>query len=378
MAAFFCLSTKTVNSCINLVHKCVKCCIIYLNIVEVTNIKMRVLKLATTVNSAFGDFMKLIVNLDSDVTSKARSSRDWLIGQIDKFDSKVGFPTLYNDVDIHFGSFARRTKIRELDDIDLIIGLNAQGCTYLQDFWGKVELTVPDTADDLISLCHDFTRKLNSRKVINKFVAELKTITHYKNADINRSQEAATLELDSYPWTFDIVPSFFTQPESDGRTFYLIPDGNGHWKKTDPRIDRDNISRINQKHNGKILNVIRLIKYWNKRSTMPTIGSYLLECILLAYFDSQLEILDFIDFQARNVFSHVYSAIYNEIHDPKNIQRDLNNLSIDDKQKISNRSLSDYNKANVAWDFEKSGDHKSAINKWREIFGTNFPEYTGQ
>jgi hypothetical protein len=28
----------------------------------------------------------------------------------------------------------------------------------------------------------------------------------------------------------------------------------------------------------------------------------------------------------------------------------------------------------VAWDFEKSGDHKSAINKWREIFGTSFPD----
>ncbi|CCI70111.1 hypothetical protein PPM_3302 [Paenibacillus polymyxa M1] len=333
-------------------------------------------KMATTVNTAFSEFMRDTVNLDSEVTKTARRSRDWLIGQIDKFDSKIGFPTLYNDIDIHFGSFARKTKIRELNDIDLIIGLRSQGSTYLQDSWGRIEMTVPDTATDLMKLCHDYTNKLNSRKVINKFISELSTIPQYKKAEIKRNLEAATLELTTHPWNFDIVPSFITVPESDGRTYYIIPDGKGHWKKTDPRLDRSNISRINQKHNGKILNVIRLIKYWNNRPTMPSMGSYLLECMLLSYYDNKDTVSDFVDIEARNIFAHISSAIYNNVYDPKNIQGNLNNLSFDEKQKISAKAHFDHRNALEASQFEGDGDHKSAIIKWRGIFGSAFPEYT--
>jgi hypothetical protein len=329
----------------------------------------------TTVNTSFTEFVRYTVNLDPKVTSSARMSRDWLIGQIDKFGTKDGFPTLYNNIDIHFGSFARRTKIRELNDIDFIVGLNAQGSTYLQDSWGKIEITVPTTVGDLYSLCHDNTNKLNSRKVINKFVSELKTISQYESSEIKRNLEAATLKLKTYPWSYDIVPSFITNSEYDGRTFYLIPDGNGHWKKTDPRIDRDNVSRINQKHNGKILNLIRLMKYWNNRATMPTIGSYLFECIILSYYDSQLNVLDYIDIEARNLFGYLSSAIYNNVYDPKNIQGNINNLSFDEKQKISAKSLADYQTANEALNHEQANDHNLAINKWRGIFGNNFPEY---
>lgn len=334
--------------------------------------------MATTVNGAFNDFLKSTVNLDSGVTSNARSSRDWLVSQIDKFDSKAGFPTLYNDIDIYFGSFARRTKIRELDDIDIIIGLSAQGGTYYEDPWGKIEITVPDSATNLVSLCHDLTRNVNSRKVINKFVSELKNVSQYKKADIKRNHEAATLELQTYPWTFDIVPSFFTKADSLGRTFYLIPDGNGNWKKTDPRIDRDNISRINQKHSGKILNIVRIIKYWNKNAAMPTIGSYLLECILLSYYDTKLTISDYIDFEVRDFFDHLSSAIYGQVNDPKNIQGNLNNLTFEQQQKISVKASSDHVKAKEAINLETNdADQKSAINKWGEIFGESFPGYTG-
>ncbi len=36
----------------------------------------------------------------------------------------------YPGIHIAFGSFARRTKIRPLDDIDLMFGLTGQGATY--------------------------------------------------------------------------------------------------------------------------------------------------------------------------------------------------------------------------------------------------------
>ena len=68
---------------------------------------------------------------------------------------------------------------------------------------------------------------------------------------------------------------------------YLIPDGNGYWKKTDPRIDKERTTRINQNHDGNILQIIRILKYWNRRATMPTMSSYLLETMILNYYEGQ-------------------------------------------------------------------------------------------
>jgi hypothetical protein len=337
--------------------------------------KKKGVTMASTVNNAFAEFLKDKVNLDPDETKNAKGSRDWLVEQIHKFEEKDDFPTLYNEKDIFFGSFARRTKIRELDDIDIMICLHAQGSTYYT-FFDRIELTVRDDATTLLELCHENTNKLNSRKVINKFIAKLNEVPQYEKAETNRNKEAATLKLKSYSWNFDIVPCFFTNKEADGRDFYLIPDGNGHWKKTDPRIDNDRTTAINQKHNGKVLNAIRLIKYWNKRPTMPSMSSYLLECIILNFYNSKISCSDYIDFEVRDIILHIKDAVYSTVQDPKNIQGDLNHLSFDERQKISTKALIDYNKAVEAWNYENNKDQESAIKKWKEIFGDDFPNYS--
>ncbi|WP_031432511.1 hypothetical protein, partial [Methylomarinum vadi] len=222
--------------------------------------------MANTVTSAFNEFLRDIVNLDSEQVKKARSSRDWLIEEIHKFPSKNSlFPELYSERDINFGSFARRTKKRPLDDIDMMICLSARGGTYHEYSHDNIDITIDSDVKSLKDLCNTFTNKLNSIKVVNKFVSALSGVPQYSalsgvpqysKADINRRQEAAVLNLTSYDWTFDIVPCFFTQEDYYGKTFYLIPNGSGVWKKTDPRIDRDSVSTINQQNNGNVLNVI--------------------------------------------------------------------------------------------------------------------------
>lgn len=70
--------------------------------------------MSKTVKMAFNEFLKEKVNLDSDVSSTARSSRNWLIDQIHNFTNKdEKFPSFYKNIDIGFGSFARNTKKRE-------------------------------------------------------------------------------------------------------------------------------------------------------------------------------------------------------------------------------------------------------------------------
>lgn len=332
--------------------------------------------MAETVNEAFSIFLKDCVNLDSEETKTARKSRDWLFGQISSFQSDETFPKSNPDFDISFGSFARRTKKRRLDDIDIMICLWAFSGVYSGDL---NDITIAVHQDSpLITFCNDYSNTLNSTKIINKIIKKCATVSQYRKAELKRNGAAAVLSLQSYDWCFDIVPCFMTATEYDGRDYYLIPNGYGNWKKTDPRIDRNRVKQINQFHAGNVLNVIRIIKYWNKRATMPSIGSYLLETIILDYYAMRPEsdkASDYVNLEIPRVLQYIADHIRSIIYDPKKIQGDINNLSWDDRSKISTRASLDKQKAEEARTFEINGNHKCSIQKWREIFGNDFPMY---
>lgn len=331
--------------------------------------------MALTVNSAFDRFLSDTVNLDRAMTDKARSSRDWLVDQMGGLPDNVeDFPALYTDKHIHYGSFARRTKIRELDDLDMIVCLSALGCTYF-DSATEVTINCPEGIA-LRGLCNEGTNELNSRKVINKFVNHLNEIPQYSKADIGRNGSAAVLNLTSYTWSFDIVPGFFTVPNTAGKTFYVIPNGQGHWMLTDPRLDQNRVSSINQDHNGIVLAIIRLLKYWNRRATMPSARSYLLECLVLNYFAKKMSPgSKYVDVEFGPLLEHVYRAILSPVLDPKGIQDDINQSSTEERYKISERALLDSQKARKARRAEVDEDHEKSIGIWGEIFGDAFPGY---
>jgi hypothetical protein len=328
--------------------------------------------MALYVSAAFAQFNENVVNLDKQRTERARTSRDWLINQLKLLPTKADyFPNLYEGMHIKFGSFARNTKIRPLDDIDLMLTFSADGTTYTTYTYGKhYELIVPESNRNLWRLTND-DGTLNSRKVVNKILSSLVDIPQYSNAEIHRKGEAATLKLSSYEWNFDIVPAFFTDTG-----YYLIPDRNGNWKASDPRIDQSYVTRVNQKHNGLILQIIRLLKYWQRRGTMPFMPSYLFEIFILEYFDTLSSISKYIDVNLINFWHHLSTRIYRPVNDPAGFSGELNNLSYEDKTRISERAALDHMRGSLAFEYETVDiDHKKSINKWAEIFGEEFPDY---
>lgn len=270
-----------------------------------------------------------------------------------------------------FGSFARNTKIKPLDDIDLILAIAADGATYTEVEHGKkYYLNVPDTNANLKKMCGENGR-LNSIKVVNKLVGSLQKIDQYSSAAIHRRQEAATLKLSSYEWNFDIVPAFYT---TSGH--YLIPDGNGEWKASDPRIDQQNTTTVNQKHDGVVLQIIRTLKYWNRRASTVTIPSYLFEILILDFVNSRDELNKFIDCNLINFWNYLKSAINYTVNDPKGFQGNLNLLSAEDRSKVSDRAIRAEEKGREALSLEtESQDQEKAIKKWQEVFGEEFPDY---
>ena len=330
--------------------------------------------MATTVNSAFTEFLRDTVNLDNSQTQIARKSRDNLLSNIRLFSGENDFFTINGDRSLFFGSFARHTKLRPLDDIDIMICISgSDDRQYLNAGNGTYYMGANQT--DIASGLNIYgTNCLNSTRVINRFISKLSELNDYSKAEIHKNHEAATLKLKTYDWTFDIVPCFYCVGD-----FYLIPDGNGNWKKTDPRIDNDRTTSINQSQNGNLLSLIRLVKYWNKRNNTITISSYLLECMILNRYDNKVAPEKWwIDLQFKDTLLYLSAAIYNSVIDPKGIQGDLNSYCYGDRVKISEALKKAYYKAVEAFNLEiNDSNQKAAIKKWQEVLGVRFPNYTG-
>jgi len=331
--------------------------------------------MATTVNGAFVEFLRDSIRLDPIRTDIAKKSKTTLVNEILNFPNDGQFLRIHPNRSIDYGSFSRKTKIRPLDDIDLMIILHAEG-NWRVVYSDHIQIHVPNTADKQLRLCHDGTNILNSIKVINRFKEYLSKVSFYDKAEIKRNQEAVTLNLKSYEWVFDIVPCFITvAEEGTGKTFYLIPDGKGHWKATDPRIDKQRTISINAKHDISVVDMIRLIKYWASRRAIPNIKSYYLENLILNYYNSTFNSSNFVDIELPKLFAHIYHNIQFALNDPKGIQGDINHLSHDDRYKIKMKAAEDHNKANEARQLEDQGKMKESIQKWGEIFGHQFPSY---
>lgn len=330
--------------------------------------------MATTVNASFEEFMKDYVNLDPEDTKKARRSKDNLLENIKDFNNNDKFFHLWTDINIQFGSFARRTKIRPLDDIDLMIGLSGDGATYTESTWDSITINTNSAIRGQKDCMRD-DGTLNSIQVLNKFKSKLKSLSDYSRSELKRSQEAIVLNLKSKDWSYDIVPCFQTAADYNNRTYYLIPDGNGNWKKTDPRRDRDYVTNVNQAKDGRLLELIRLAKKWNIVKNARTMPSYLLETMAVKYAESTTELSQYIDFRFKDFMKYLYENIFYPVADLKEIQGNINTLSYEEKASIKYVSERDYNKALEAWEFERHKEIKKAINKWREILGSDFPTY---
>lgn len=239
-----------------------------------------------TVWGAFEQFRKNTVDLAPDVSSKARTSRDYLFGQIKTLANNADFPKLKGGY-LPFGSFARKTKIQPLDDIDILIlidGANTEEQPSYSEFY-----TYYLKAQNALAPLYLFTDEydyVNSTRILNKIRYYLSSVANYQKAEIKKTMQAVTLNLKSYDWVFDIVPAVPAYNYSGSIAYYLIPDGKGKWIKTDPRVDSNNVTIVNSRNNGKFLPLLRLLKYWNRRTHKPRLQSYYFETLAIKVFQN--------------------------------------------------------------------------------------------
>lgn len=329
--------------------------------------------MAKTVDEAFEIFMDEKVNPSHSEIESAIKSQKHITDVIDSYDGDDFFH-LCKEYNEQFGSFARGTKKKKIDDLDLMFGMMGLNAAYDgSDPWYDVRI-YGDKYDDQQKSCMDENGLLNSRLVLNKFRDRL-AITYTTSDNPSRNGEAVTLSLTN--WTIDVVPCFFTKMDENGRCFYLIPNGCGNWQKTDPTIDRRIVNSLDKKHNNRLLPLIRLCKKWNEVKKIKTLPSYLLETILVNFASEQDSLSQWIDSNFLDALEYLEKNISKPIFDMKGIQGDISYcLGPLDRLKIAQRAQDDVDKIYDAQEAEFDiKDQEKAINLWREIFGQEFPTY---
>ena len=278
-----------------------------------------------------------------------------------------------------FGSFARRTKTRPLDDIDLIEFLNDCRDLYWDGVYNDPSLFRIRVADSS-SVYWKYTNDdgyLNSTKILNRLKKQLEDVENYNKAEIKRNGVAIVLNLSSYDWSFDIVPGFRLRGNNNiPIPERLIPNGNGEWMKSEPQFDQVRISEVNKRHNSTLIPIIRLLKYWNVNTKHARrVGSYHLETMLIDSFNKEFEPISIIRRSVPKAFNLLSNAILYPCPDPKGLSSNLDeDWTSDERQTLSTVATEMAERAEMALEKEDEGDHKRAITWWNLVF-PNFPEH---
>lgn len=168
--------------------------------------------------------------------------------------------------------------------------------------------------------------------------------------------------------TFEVLPAFVNKDGS-----YIFPDANsgGSWKTTNPKPEIDAIQAMDDSCNGNLKNLCRMARAWKRMWAVPMSG--LLIDTLAYYFIRDWAHRDksflYYDYMSRDFFSYLAGQ-----DEAKSYW-----LSPGAKQyvwrwdKFEYKAKRCYNISIEAIQHETKHETYSARQKWREIYGSNYP-----
>jgi hypothetical protein len=169
---------------------------------------------------------------------------------------------------------------------------------------------------------------------------------------------------------YEIVPGFLNK---DGESF-TYPDANngGSWKVTRPRAEINGIRNGDSQSNNNLKRLCRMTRAWKDQWSIP-MGGLLIDT--LAYnFIKQWEYRDrsfvFYDWMNRDFFKY----LKDQDPDKRYWLAVGSNQYLYRKGSFEDKALCCYNIAQEAIEHQNNDRSWSAKQKWREIYGTKFPD----
>ena len=99
--------------------------------------------------------------------------------------------------------------------------------------------------------------------------------------------------------------------------------------------------------------------------------------MVLYYYESKSNntCSKYVDLELENVFNYLANSILNTVADPKKIQNNINDFDYYDRYSLSEKFKKFAQLSNEARQLEIDQKIERSINKWKEVFGDNFPDY---
>ena len=333
-------------------------------------------EMANSVHGAFTAFRRDSVDLDPDQVTLARASRDDLQQQITLLPSKESaFPALSGRY-VAAGSFARRTAIQPLDDLDVFVIMRGGGMTAhsAPGPVGTYHLD-PGSTPSPLSRLTDADGHISSTRVLTTFKRALHQVASYDTADITRDGAAVRLKLVTAPWHFDLVPAVDVIAGPGGVGFFLMPNGQGAYRCADPQKEADASTLANQRHHALLLPLLRLIRYWNQHPGCPTLAAYYLETIALKSFAFQAPLTSLPE-GLQTFFQQAPGALWAPCPDPKGLGPPLDEeIDWQTKQEVTSAMQYAAHTVQRALLADQQGHTRAALQEWRHLFGSAFPLY---
>lgn len=238
------------------------------------------------------------------------------------------------------GSFARKTMISPLRDIDKVVILD-------ESLRGLSPDEVMDRLEDTLSV-------------------------RYPKATFDRTRHSLKLDFGTDSFCFDVVPAWETTTDDDD--VLIANRDTGGWDRSNSRELMRVVAARNEACGGGFIHIVRMIKHLVAHGMDETIPGLHVESIAYMaiatstpYPQAALLVLD----AGVRLLGGTYT-------DPTGKDRLSDRLTDEERSLARSAFSAAAAKAREARDLADAGDHTNAVRVWHDLFDDPFPEPNGQ
>jgi predicted nucleotidyltransferase len=238
------------------------------------------------------------------------------------------------------GSFARRTAIAPLNDIDLFVVLD------------------PNSERALFQAA--------PRETLRRVASILDRAYPTKERPKEQSR-SVNVDFRGTGLAFDVVPAF---PYGDG---YAIPDRDaGRWIRTNPRVHKDMATRANEVAGKKAKPIVKALKSWQGRQAAKPVRSFHLE---LMVYDALQRDPGSYSAGIAAALRHMTGRVLSAMAEPAQVGPYVDDgMTLAQRQQASAAFAAAADIANQAIGAADRGNTAEAHHYWRALLGPAYPE----
>lgn len=262
----------------------------------------------------------------------------------------------------------------------LSLGLRTAGLisgSFLQGSFARKTMLKPLRDIDKVLILHEDLRDLEKREGGARQAAALieqALQRMYPKARLERSRHAIKLDLGDDTFSFDVVPSF--ESDDDSNDVMIIDLGRdglaGTWKRSNTRRLIDVVRSRNKECGGHFVHQVRFVKHWARQRLEDVLPGLHVESIAFACVDEQLP--DDVAVERIFVCGARLLGPLQDYTDPTGVDTLSRKLDQKSRESVFNAFVEASEIANKAMERERLGDSDGAISLWYSIFGDPFPE----